>query len=188
MDKTKLRQQLKSRLVGLSDKQRNEQSKKACKALIQTEQFQKASAIMLFLSLPHEVDTTPVILYAWQKEKTVAVPKVSWQQRHMLPVEINSLETRLDKDKSGLRNPVTGVPMPLEDIDIVVTPGSAFDKKGNRLGRGGAYFDRFFASENLNAIKIGFAFSQQIVKSIPMEDHDKKVDMIVTDEGVINCK
>jgi 5-formyltetrahydrofolate cyclo-ligase len=188
MDKAQLRHELKSRLVELTDKQRSDQSKIACQNLINTEQFQQAAVIMVFLSLPHEVDTTPIILHAWQQEKAVAVPKVSWQQRHMIPVEITSLETGLSTGEGGLQNPVTGVPTPIEDIDIVITPGMAFDKNGNRLGRGGAYYDRFFGSKQLKAVKFGFAFSQQIVDSVPVHEHDMAVDFLVTDKGVIQCK
>lgn len=188
MDKVQLRQQLRSRLVEMTDAQISDQSKKACQNLIDTEQFQRAGVIMAFLSLPHEVDTTAIILHAWQQEKTIAVPKISWQQRHMIPVEITSLHAGIATGKDGLRNPVTGVPMPLEEIDLVVTPGLAFDKKGNRLGRGGSYYDRFFSSNDLKAVKIGFAFSQQVVDSVPMVEHDKPVDFLITDQDVIKCK
>ncbi len=186
MDKLQLRRELKARLVELSDGQRAEQSKKACRNLIESEQFRSASVVMVYLSLPHEVDTTSIILHAWQDEKTVAVPKVSWQQRHMIPVELTTLEAGLTAEVSGLRNPVTGVPVPPEDIDLVVTPGLAFDKHGNRLGRGGSYYDKFFASKMLKAERVGLIYHQQIVESIPVEDHDQPVDMVITDEGIIN--
>jgi 5-formyltetrahydrofolate cyclo-ligase len=185
MDKRQLRKQLKEKIIKMTDQQRSSKSKLACRNLVDTEQFQKASVVMFYLSLPHEVDTTPSILYAWQQEKTVAVPKVSWQQRHMIPVEITSLESGVASEASRLRNPVTGVPMPIEDIDLVVTPALAYDRKGNRLGRGGAYYDRFFASELLTATRCGLAFSEQMVEDVPMDTHDQKVDYIVTDEEVI---
>ena len=188
MDKAQMRQQLRKRLITLSDRQRDADGKKACQNLINTEQFKQASVVMFYLSLPHEIDATLAILHAWQQEKMVAVPKVSWQQRHMIPVEINSLETGLAPEAGGLRNPITGVPVPLEDIDLVVTPGLAFDKKGNRLGRGGSYYDRFFDAQQLRASKCGFAFSQQVVESVPADNRDKPVDFLVTEEGVIQCK
>lgn len=188
MDKAQMRRKLRSRLMALSDRQRSAGSKNACRNLVNTEQFRRASVVMFYLSLPHEIDVTPAILHAWQQEKTVVVPKISWQQRHMIPVEINSLETGLAVEAGGLRNPITGVPVPLEDIDLVVTPGLAFDKKGNRLGRGGSYYDRFFSSNQLRASRCGFAFSQQIVEFVLINDNDKKVDFLVTDEGVIECK
>ncbi len=81
---------------------------------------------MMYLSLPHELDTSEAILTAWQMGKTVVVPKISWQQRHMIPVEINSLETGFSEEVMGLRNPITGVPVPFEEIDMVVAPGLGF--------------------------------------------------------------
>src|SRR4030042_2782834 len=138
MDKAQLRRTLLNRLYALPSEQRSERSRKACQNLVSIERFQSASTVMMFVSLPHEVDTSEAILHAWQLGKVVAVPKISWEQRHMIPVEINSLETGFSTGASGLRNPVAGVPVPFEEIDLVVTPGLGFDRKGNRLGRGGA--------------------------------------------------
>jgi len=164
---------------------KNGQRPLACRNLIETPEFQNASTIMAFLSLPNETDTAPFILYAWQHAKVIAVPKVSWQQRHMIPVEINSLETGIATEAGGLRNPVTGVPVPIEDIDMVITPGLAFDKNGNRLGRGGSYYDKFFLNKSLKAVRCGFAFSEQLLdEEIPTAEHDQPIDMIVTDKGV----
>lgn len=188
MDKAQMRRELKTRLMELTEYQRTTSSRKACEFLVDTDQFKRASVVMFYLALPHEIDITPAILHAWQKGKTVAVPKVSWQQRHMIPVEITSLETGADTEATALQNPVPGTPMPPEDIDLVITPGLAFDKKGHRLGRGGAYYDRFFNSNKLKACKFGFAFSQQIVENVPTDSHDKPMDFIVTETGVIKCE
>jgi 5-formyltetrahydrofolate cyclo-ligase len=185
MDKQQLRRKLQGCLLGMSEGQRAEKSRKACRNLVSTPQFQNASAIMMYLSLPHEVDTSEAILNAWQQGKAVSVPKVSWQQRHMIPVKINSLETGFSTEVSGLRNPVTGVPMPIEDIELVVAPALGFDRNGNRLGRGGAYYDRFFASGQLMAARCGFAFAEQVVDSIPVGESDERVDFLVTDEEVL---
>ncbi len=188
MDKVQLRQQLQETLAGIPDAERIEMSKKICQNLVATEQFQRASVVMCFLSLPQEVDTTPIILHAWQQEKIVAVPKVSWQQRHMIPIEINSLEIGLATGTFGLKNPTCGVPTPFEEIDLVITPGIGFAKNGDRLGRGGSYYDHFFTSDRLKAVKCGIAFSQQIVDKVPTEDHDQPLDLIVTDKGVTICQ
>ena len=88
MEKGALRDSLKKRLVQISAEDRIAKSKQICRQIISSDMFDKATVVMAFLSLPHEVDTTPLILHAWQRGKTVAVPKVSWQQRHMIPMEI----------------------------------------------------------------------------------------------------
>lgn len=187
MDKRQLRLKLQKCLLGISAEKRSEKSKKACKNLISTPQFQNASVLMIYLPLPHEVDTSEAILYAWQLGKIVVVPKISWQQRHMIPVQINSLETGFSTEINGLRNPTTGMPMPLRQIDLVVTPALGFDREGNRLGRGGSYYDRFFANEELKSQRCGLAFAEQLLAtgSIPVTGHDVPVNFLVTDEQII---
>ena len=188
MDKAQLRRKLQNCLLAIPSEQRSEKSRKACQNLVSIPQFQSASMVMMYLSLPHETDTSEAILHAWQLDKVVAVPKVSWQQRHMIPVQINSLETGFSTSTSGLRNPIAGMPMPLEDIDLVVTPGLGFDRKGNRLGRGGSYYDRFFANAELKAFRCGFGFAEQLVEAIPVTEHDQPVNLLVTDEEIIYFK
>ena len=185
MDKAQLRLELQKSLAGISAEQRKEKSRRACRKLIATPEFQNASTVMMYLSLPHELDTSEAILSAWQMGKTVVVPKVSWQQRHMIPVQINSLETGFSEEVGGLRNPTTGAPVPFEDIHLVVAPGLGFDRKGNRLGRGGSYYDRFFSNKDLKAAKCGFAFAEQVMEAVPVTEHDVPVDMLVSDEEVL---
>jgi 5-formyltetrahydrofolate cyclo-ligase len=185
MDKAQLRRQLQNRLLAIPSGQRSEKSRKACRNLLSIPQFQSSSTVMMYLSLPHEADTSEAILHAWQLGKVVTVPKISWQQRHMMPVQIHSLETGFSTSSSGLRNPIAGLPMPFEEIDLVVTPALGFDRKGNRLGRGGSYYDRFFANAEFNASRCGFGFTEQLVETIPVTEHDEPVDLLVTDEEII---
>ena len=188
MDKAKLRRKLQNSLLSITSQQRSEKSREACRNLISIPQFQSASTIMMFLSLPHEVDTSEAILNAWQLGKAVAVPKVSRQQKHMIAVQINSLETGISTEPSGLQNPTAAVPVAFEEIDLVVTPGLGFDKKGNRLGRGGAYYDRFFANTELKASRCGFGFTEQLLEKIPVAQHDEPVDIVVTEKEIIYIK
>lgn len=185
MNKEQLRLSLQKRLLGISEERRREKSKKICQNLNSMPQFENASTIMIYLALSHEVDTTEAILHAWQLGKIVAIPKISWQQRHMIPVQINSLETDFSTDVASLRNPVAGVPVSFEEIDLVVTPALGFDREGNRLGRGGSYYDRFFASEKLKAYKCGLGFAEQLIDSVPVTPTDVPMDSLVTDEEII---
>lgn len=188
MDKSTLRHEIKQRLVQMSKDDRILQSRQICEQIVNSAVFRKASVVMVYLSLPHEVDTTPLILHAWQKGKTVAVPKVSWQQRHMIPVELTSLDTGLKKDHRGFRNPINGVPVPFEEIDLVIAPGLAFDENGNRLGRGGAFYDNFFKHNKITATRWAVAFSGQVCDEIPHDDSDVPIDAIVTEHKIIMCK
>ncbi len=187
MEKVQLREKLQKCLLEMSEQQRNAKSKEACRKLTSTPQFQNASTVMLYLSLPYEADATEAILCAWQLGKTVAVPKISWQQKHMIPVRIDSLETGFSTEVAGLRNPATEVQTAIEEIDLVVVPALGFDRKGNRLGHGGSYYDRFFANTKLRAQRCGFAFAEQVIEAVPVRDHDIPMDFLVTDEEIIYC-
>ena len=79
MNKAQLRRKLMECLLAMSPELRNTKSRKACNHLVSTAHFQEASTVMMFVSLPHEVDTSEAILHAWQLDKIVAVPKISWQ-------------------------------------------------------------------------------------------------------------
>ncbi len=185
MDKPKLRTELQQCLMEISVEERTEKSRKVCRNLISTVEFRDASVVMMYLPLPHETDISEAILSAWQSGKTVAVPKVSWQQRHMIPVRIDSLETGISSGAGGLRNPITGTPVPFSEIALVVAPGLGFDRGGNRLGRGGSYYDRFFANGELRAVRCGVAFAEQVLESVPVAEHDVPVDILVTDEEIL---
>ncbi len=188
MTKSELREQICRRLAVLSDEERMEKSRLICRWVMESDVFRQASVVMAFLSMPHEVDTTPIILGAWRQGKSVAVPKISWAQRRMIPVEIQSLESGLETGQKGLRNPTGGMPVPYEEIDLVLTPGLAFDAQGNRLGRGGAYYDRFFKSPGLTAQRWALAFSFQVVEAVPTGPEDESVDAVVTETGILVCR
>ncbi len=182
-----MRNRLRQILTKITPEARQEKSKRICQTVLASPQYRSASVVMAFLSMQHEVDTTPIILNAWQNDKTVVVPRVFWQQKHMIAVEINSLDTGVKTEWSGLRNPICETPVPYADIDLTLTPGLGFDRRGNRLGRGGSYYDRFFMSSGFRAAKWAVAFGIQIQDEIPYDDQDVPVDAIITEEGFIDC-
>jgi len=73
-------------------------------------------------------------------------------------------------------------------VDVVVTPGLAFDREGNRLGYGGGYYDRYLQRMGRAAARVGIAFSLQIVDRVPAEPGDQRVDVIVTDQEVLDLR
>ncbi len=187
VDKNRLRGELKKLLKRFSLEDITEKSRDICNHLVATPQYSRASVVMVYLSMPHEVDTTEMVLHAWKQGKTVVAPRIEQQDMHMQPVEITSLETGFGADVSGLRNPLRSVPMPLEDIDLIVAPGLGFDNAGGRLGRGGGYYDRFLGSPELRACIFGAGFGGQVVDVVPMETHDKRMRYLVTERGVVDC-
>jgi 5-formyltetrahydrofolate cyclo-ligase len=180
--KKELRQKLRALLAAIGPEQHHVRSGRACHLLMEQPEYQQAEVIMLFLSLPAEVDTTSLVLQAWEDRKRVLAPRVSWDQRRMIPVEIRSLEQDVVQTVTGPPEPIKGVPFPIEYIDLVVVPGLGFDLLGNRLGRGRGFYDRFLALPDFHGGSCGLAFEDQVVPTLPVDPLDKRIHMLVTDQ------
>lgn len=135
--------------------------------------FRSAGTVLLYWSMPEEVDTHTLI-QKWSSSKRIVLPKVCGE----------SLELRLyDPDRMvpgyrGILEPSEEAPIvPDEEIELAVVPGLAFDPAGHRLGRGKGYYDRLLP--RLHCPKLGLAFSCQILDEIPIEPHDVALDKII---------
>lgn len=179
--KKALRQELRQRLGLLTPEQLHERSVLACERLLETPEYARSETIMIYLSMPQEVDTTTIALRAWGDGKRVLAPKVSWEQRRMLPIEIRSLTDDVRSDAMGLREPIDGMPIPVREIELVIVPGLGFDERGNRLGRGRGFYDRFLSHRDFRATAGGLAFEDQVVPDVPCDENDAKIDFLVTD-------
>src|SRR5688500_5256200 len=183
--KAAIRRQLRETLANISETDRHSKSVAACALIAASPEFTNARVIMLFLSMPTEIDTSPLALRAWQAGKTVVVPKVSWDQRRMLPIEITSLSSaNMTTTGPGVREPIAGNPVPVRDIDFVIVPGLGFTQTGFRIGRGMGFYDRFLAQADFLGLSCGLAFSEQIVSDLPVLDHDVPLSMLATDSGL----
>jgi len=183
--KKELRAQLRQTLSTLGAETIRTRSALAAQQLILTPEYQRSEIVMTYLSLPLEADTTSVVLHAWQMDKRVLAPLVRWDMRQMIPVEINSLDTDVvDESSGGVRQPVSGDPIPVELIDLVIVPGLGFDGRGNRLGRGRGFYDRFLAHPRFHGVTCGLALEEQVVEAIPADEHDMPIHMLVTDQKV----
>jgi len=182
LSKCEIRKLLRQRLAGMSDEQRKRKSFAACHLLADAPEFEAARVLMLYLSTATEVDTSALALRAWQQGKSVVVPKMSWDKRHMLPVEISSLQAGLTSGRMGIREPVEGKPIPVDLIDLVIVPGLGFTAGGHRIGRGMGFYDRFLAQSNFMGLSCGLCFAEQIVDELPVLDHDIPLSMLVSDQ------
>lgn len=182
--KSELRQRLRRVLSDIPDDEIGTRSLQACHRLFEQPEYTGAQVVMVFLPLAHELDTTPLVLRAWQDRKRVLAPKVSWNQRRMIPVEIRSLTDDLAVSNLGVREPVSGIPIPVSLIDLVIVPGLGFDEHGNRLGRGRGFYDRFLAHAEFKGVACALAFEPQVTTSLPVGPLDRRVNMLVTDGKV----
>jgi 5-formyltetrahydrofolate cyclo-ligase len=183
MTKQAVRKQLRDTLAAMSDANRHAKSVAACKLICTSPEFEAARVVMLYLASPTEVDTAAIALRCWQEGKQVAVPKISWDQRRILPVEISSLKDGLTTT-GPVREPIAGKPIPLDLIDLVIVPGLGFTRTGFRIGRGMGFYDRFLAQADFVGRSCGLAFEEQLVETLPVLDHDVPLSMLATDTGI----
>ncbi len=188
MDKKQLRSELKKRLSLLSAEQIDEKSRRICKLVTASNQFSQSAVVMLYLPFQKEVDTGDIVRQAWEDGKVVAGPQVKWEDRQMVPIKVESLDTEGCIDDMGLWNPDEGEIVAIEQIDLVIAPGLGFNARGERLGRGGGFYDRFLSDPALKAPVMGVCFTEQLVDSVPMDELDRCVDFVVTEEKFIECK
>ncbi len=156
------------------------------KRLVDREEIRRASTLMVYLAFGSEVLTDGLILWGWGEGKRIVVPRCSPATREMTACRIDGFD-ELERGHYGIREPKAGSirPVPPEEIEAVIVPAVAFDRRGYRVGYGGGYYDRFLP-EARQAARIGAAFAGQIVPAVPVDPHDMTVDMIVT-EGEVIC-
>ena len=184
MPKKALRIELRERLGSIPAEELRQRSAAACTILCEQPEYVRAEVVMLFLAAASEVESTHLALRAWSDGKRLLAPRVSWDQRRMLPLEVTSLTSGLEEGTMGMREPIEGLPVPVSEIDLVVVPGLGFDAQGHRLGRGRGFYDRFLSHPDFRGVSCGLALESQLVKALPVGPHDVRVDMLVTDRTV----
>lgn len=186
--KRQARRDLRQRLAELSAEQRQAASLQAAGRASQTPEWQDARAIMLYLALPDELDSRPLIQQALAEGRQALVPRVTDPAtRQMSPVPIHSLEeAELQLAHYGVRVPSAALEAPpLSAIDLVIVPGLGFSRRGQRIGRGLGFYDRFLAHPQLRAVRCGLAFDAQVLDELPADEHDRPMHMLVTESGVL---
>lgn len=159
---------------------REEKSRRIAESVLRLEEVKDAKSVFCYVSFRSEVDTALLLNALWKAGKVTAVPKVDGKQ--MAFYEIHSRDD-LDCGYCGIPEPKPGCAL-MQQADIIVMPGLAFDTEGHRLGYGGGFYDRFLEA-NPNGWKLALAFEEQIQRKIPSEKQDVRVDGIVTDRRTI---
>lgn len=149
--------------------------------------YTQCKDIFVYVSYDSEIDTKFLITRALREEKNIYIPRTNYETKLMEAVKIVSLEN-LKEDKYGILEPKKNeLATNLENIDLVIVPGVAFDKNGGRMGYGGGFYDRYLNKCGKNIHKISLAYDFQVVDLIPMDEHDIKVDQIITNEKEFIC-
>lgn len=190
VEKRALRGEIRRRLSAMTGAERHTLSARACERIAQADFFNSALTVMLYLPLDEELDVTPLALRCFQLGKTVCAPRIDWDHRRMTPIEVRSFDDKFEVQRHGVREPRGGRCIGLEEIDLIVVPGLAFDAAGARLGRGGGFFDRFLAQAGLrgHASRCGVAFECQIVDSIPEAATDLRMHALATERRLVRVE
>lgn len=81
----------------------------------------------------------------------------------------------------------SGPAVPIYQLDVLLTPGLAFDRRGGRLGNGGGFYDRVLSVRRTDSQTVGITIETRVVETVPMFEHDQRVDWLATEEGVRRC-
>jgi 5-formyltetrahydrofolate cyclo-ligase len=147
--------------------------------VINTEEFQQAEVVGTYFAFGSEVTTELIIGRAKTLDKKIALPRV--EEDKITFYELSSTKS-LIKGKFGILEPPPYGH--LSEIDLLIVPGIAFDKKGNRLGYGKGFYDRLLLSGKRTTFSIGLAYSFQLVENLPYDLYDKRLDAIASEDGI----
>lgn len=144
-----------------------------------------AGTVMLFYSFGSEVDTGRMAERVLEGGKRLLLPYLAPER--MEAAEVLS-RGELEPSGYGPREPARRVPIEPADVDVVVAPGLAFDRRGHRLGYGGGHYDRYLARLGGQALRVGIGFAEQLVDRLPSEDTDERLDLLVTEVDLVDCR
>jgi 5-formyltetrahydrofolate cyclo-ligase len=185
MNKKILRDHARAIRASLSPAEIWEKSERICRNLIDV--LDSENPLMVYISKPREVHTRALIDHLLAQGKTIVVPII---EKDTKTLRLSYLDDPavLSQSTFNVSEPVGHeLPAQASDVKAVIIPMLAFDKRGNRLGYGAGYYDRFLTTHP-HLTRIGIAFACQELAEIPADPTDAGMDMIVTDTGIIHCQ
>lgn len=181
MKKEDIRSRVKAHKALLSDAERRSAAEAVFSMLEQTAAFMMSDRILMYHSLPDELSTLEFI-DKWHGRKHFFLPRVNGVNLDILPYD----KSRLKYGAFHIEEPAGDDVRDIADIELVVVPAVAYDRKGNRVGRGRGYYDRLLGSTK--ALKIGVGYDFQLVDLVEAEPHDIPVDIVITQSEVVYVK
>ena len=175
MDKKELRRQIRQLKRAMTEEQIVEASEKLGELFVDTPQYKNAKTIYGYLPYNQEVRTVPMLERAIRDGKRVAVPKVYGDDMKFIYMEDLS---RVELGYAGIPEPVDDGPVADDPTALVLMPGMAFTQKGDRMGYGGGFYDKFLASEPEHPT-VALCYAFQMVESLPTEEYDIPVDCVL---------
>lgn len=182
--KRDIRKRIQNKRNSLPIWDRKKRSKIIAEKFFGTAYYNNSNNILIFYPFRSEIDVTIIIRQALENKKNIILPRIHDQELKLFYVD--NLKKQLERGAYGIMEPIIGLcrPAKISDIDLVVVPGISFDKNLNRLGYGGGYYDKLLLHIPEGVKKIALCFDIQVVDSIPVSEHDIKVDILITDTKI----
>jgi 5-formyltetrahydrofolate cyclo-ligase len=178
-EKQQLRRHYRSAVEALSASARERASAGACALLQDQKAWQEARSIFFYSPLPNELDIWALVPEALKLGKTVLLPRFEEATGIYGAAQVTDIGADLTPGKFGIQEPGNHTAWhPLNQLDLTLVPGVAFDACGGRLGRGRGFYDRLLAQ--VSGAKCGIAFDEQLAPHIPSEPHDIRLNCILT--------
>ena len=157
------------------------------KRLFEFANFVEAKTSLLYINASCEVITGNILKKCFDNNKIVVLPAFNEQKNEVILMKVDNIKTDMKYKKNGTPEPDADKCkiIPMEFIEIAIIPGVAFDEKGGRIGSGDGAYDRLIPKLPLTTRKVALAYESQILQYIPMESHDKYVDIIITENRII---
>lgn len=182
--KAAARQLARAARCALSDEHCRAADAAIARLLLAMPELADARVVLAYNALREEVDLAPALTALRERGTAIAYPRV--ESPGVLGLHLVTEETLLVPGPMGLTEPAADTPrVPRETIDAVLVPGVAFDQHGWRLGFGGGFYDRLLPTLRPECVTIGIAYDEQVLTDLPSEDHDQRVDAVVTPTRVI---
>lgn len=179
--KASLREALSAKRKALTPQILDTRGLKVQARFLATPYYEKARTIALYAPIRGEVPTRDILIAALADGKTVCYP-LSHVHGRILSFRAITSESELEPGRLGVREPQNASELVAVDkIDLFVVPGLGFTRDGKRLGRGGGYYDATLKAALERSRRIGLAFSEQVVDSIPVNADDVLMDLVVTE-------
>jgi len=188
--KDEIRLEMREKRRAITQEERREAGKEIAKKLVESDihLLLQAWRIAIYLSTPHEIPTRYIARSIFEVGREVVVPYWS-ESSNKYKLSLMNPKTKLIKGKMGIREPGERLPVSPLDIDAFIIPGLAFDAQGGRLGYGAGIYDGILLEARKRTPKIAICYDWQVLdEPLPLEPHDIRMDWIVTDKRVINCK
>ena len=184
-NKRQIRARARAARDAIPDEERADATRAIASTLLALPEVRHASTVMAFDSFGSEVATTPIVEALVGRGVRVALPRIEGGELVAVRYRPGDAMTRA---AFGMQEPAEGEPLDPSEIDVVVTPGLAFDRTCHRVGYGRGFYDRFFRRTRPDAAKVAVCFSAQLVDEVPHDTADIAVDAVVTERGVIRCR